>query len=257
MEMTTKQELLEEQISKWISEQVEKAGAHGVVVGLSGGIDSSVTAVLAKKAVANNSLGLIMPCQSSKEDEKFANLLAEKIDLRTEKVDLNPVFDKFLEVLPPACRGAKSNLKPRVRMATLYYFAAKFNYLVAGTGNKSEIITGYFTKYGDSGADILPLGDLLKSDVKKLAKSLHIPEEIIDREPTAGLWEGQTDEKELGLTYRELDEAIEAIKLQKAELLVPEVFWRISELIDRSKHKRQPIPIFKKNRLDVSKQKEN
>jgi len=247
--MTTKQDLLEDRISKWVSEQVEKAGAHGVVVGLSGGIDSSVTAALAKKAVANSALGLIMPCRSSKEDEELANLLAEKIDLRTEKVDLNPVFDKFLEVLPPACRGAKSNLKPRIRMATLYYFAAKFNYLVAGTGNKSEIITGYFTKHGDSGADILPLGDLLKSEVKEIAKSLQIPEEIIERAPTAGLWEGQTDEKELGLTYRDLDEAIEAIELRNAESLTPEVFRRASELIDRSKHKRQPIPIFRKEKV--------
>jgi len=244
--MATKQELLKEQISKWVSERIEKAGAHGIVVGLSGGIDSSVTAALAKKAAANNVLGLIMPCRSSKEDEELANLLAEKIDLRTEKIDLNPVFDKFMEALPPACRGAKSNLKPRIRMTTLYYFAAKFNYLVAGTGNKSEIITGYFTKHGDSGADILPLGDLLKSEVKELAKSLDIPEEIIEREPTAGLWEGQTDEKELGLTYRDLDKAIEAIELQSAESLPPEIFERASELIDKSKHKRQPIPIFKK-----------
>lgn len=245
--MTTEQELLEDQISKWICKQVEKAGAHGVVVGLSGGIDSSVTAALAKKAVANNAFGLIMPCKSSKVDEEFALLLADAIGLRTEKVELDSVLQQFLKVIPPACKGARTNLIPRLRMATLYYFAGKYNYLVVGTGNKSEIVTGYFTKHGDGGADILPLGNLLKSQIRELAKRLDIPVPIIEREPTAGLWEGQTDEKELKISYEDLDKAIDAIESQKADSLAPEIFLRVSELIDKSKHKRRPIPIFKKS----------
>jgi len=152
-------------ISKWIKEKVKEAGAEGVVFGLSGGVDSSLTAALAKKALGDKVLGLLMPCHSDPTDLEHARLLATKFDIETEYVDLGPVFDSLMASLPRGSDLAVANLKPRLRMATLYYFANSCNYLVAGSGNKSELTVGYFTKYGDGGADLLPLGDLLKCQV--------------------------------------------------------------------------------------------
>jgi hypothetical protein len=133
-----------EWISRWIRERVEEAGAEGVVVGMSGGVDSSVVAVLAKRGLGNKVLGLIMPCHSDPTSAKHAQLVATKFGIETEYVDLTPVFDRLVEALPPGDRVAVGNLKPRLRMATLYYFANSRNYLVVGTGNKSEIQVGYF-----------------------------------------------------------------------------------------------------------------
>jgi NAD+ synthase len=179
---------------------VEGAGAEGVVLGMSGGVDSSVVAVLAKKGLGDGVLGLILPCHSDPTDVEHAQRVATKFDIKTEYVDLTPIFGCLLKTLPPGGRLAVGNLKPRLRMATLYYYANSRNYLVMGTGNKCELACGYFTKYGDGGVDILPLGDLLKTQVRKLACELGIPEEIITKPPSAGLWEGQTDEGEMGIT---------------------------------------------------------
>ncbi len=232
-------------IVSWIREKVEEAGTRGIVVGLSGGVDSACVAVLSKMAVGDNVLGLILPCQSDPEDEKSARLVAEKFDIRVEKKVLDSVYEKFLEILTPADKISLANLKPRLRMATLYYFANSLNYLVAGTGNKSEISVGYFTKYGDGGVDILPLGGLLKTEVRELAKEVDIPQQIIDRAPSAGLWEGQTDEGELALSYEDLDKAIIAIEEgETEEFPSQEIVVKIKELIGASQHKRQPIPIY-------------
>ena len=130
-------------------------------------------------------------------------------------------------------------------MISLYYFASLKNYLVAGTGNKSEISVGYFTKYGDGGADILPLGDLLKSQVIEIARKLSLPEVIINKPPSAGLWAGQTDEEELKLNYEQLDQAILGITSDRSKGILPEVRSRVEELMKKSEHKRVPIPIFK------------
>lgn len=232
-------------ISQWIKEKVEEAGAEGVVLGLSGGVDSAVTAALAKKALGDKVLGLIMPCHSDPTDLEHARLVADKFALETECVDLSPVFDCLVASLPRGSPMAVANLKPRLRMATLYYFANSRNYLVAGTGNKSEITIGYSTKYGDGGVDILPLGDLLKSQVRELARQLGVPAEIIAKPPSAGLWAGQTDEGEIGLTYEELDRTILAIEKGDPKGCDEATLERVKAMMAASAHKRQPIPICK------------
>jgi len=234
---------LADRISDWIREKVEEAGAEGIVLGMSGGVDSSVLAVLAKRAMGDRMLGLIMPCYSDPPDVEHARLVAAKFDIETEYVDLTPVFDRSLETLPPGDRIAVGNLKPRLRMIVLYYFANSRHYLVAGAGNMSEITVGYTTKYGDSGVDLLPLGDLLKSQVRELARELGIPEEIIAKPPSAGLWEGQTDEGEMGITYEELDKAILAIESGDASGCDERTLARVREMMAASAHKRVPIPV--------------
>jgi NAD+ synthase len=239
-------------ISEWIKEKVEEAGAEGVVLGLSGGVDSSLTAALAKKAMGDKVLGLLMPCHSDPTDLEHAKLLATKFDIETEYMDLGPVFDSLMASLPRGSDMAVANLKPRLRMAILYYFANNHNYLVAGTGNKSELTVGYFTKYGDGGADILPLGDLLKYQVRELARELGVPEEIIAKPPSAGLWAGQTDEGEMGITYDELDRTISAIDLHRNSGEKGDIrgcdeatLEQVKAMMAASEHKRLPIPICK------------
>ena len=240
---------LSSEIANWIKLRVEQAQAKGVVVGLSGGLDSACVAILSKAALGSNVLGLILPCQSDPEDEKFARLVAGNIGLKTEKIVLDLTYDKLCESLPSAGRNISANLKPRLRMISLYYFASKLNYLVVGSGNKSELIVGYFTKYGDGGVDILPLGGLLKTEVRELAKELGVPDEIVKRTPSAGLWEGQTDESELGLSYEDLDKAIGALETGNTQdFSSQEVLDKVKELIRLSEHKRSSIPIFEKNR---------
>ncbi|MBI4721621.1 MAG: NAD+ synthase [Candidatus Stahlbacteria bacterium] len=234
---------LPDRISNWIRDKVIETHKEGVIVGLSGGIDSAVVAVLSKHSVGDKLLGIIMPCgYSNPEDEEDVNLLATTFDIRIEKIILTSIYDKLIEVLPPGPNRMQSNIKPRLRMLTLYYFANKLNYLVVGTGNKSEILTGYFTKYGDGGVDILPLGDILKTQVIELAKELRIPSKIIEKIPTAGLWEGQTDEGELGISYTELDKTILTIK--SGNYTETDLITKIKTLISESEHKRIPIPIF-------------
>jgi len=232
-----------ERISRWIKERVEEAGAEGVVVGMSGGVDSSVVAVLAKKGLGDRVLGLIMPCHSDPTSAKHARQVAAKFGIETEYVDLTPVFDRLLEALPPGDKLARGNLKPRLRMATLYYFANSRNYLVVGTGNKSEIKVGYMTKYGDGGVDLLPLGGLFKTQVRELARELGIPEEIITKPPSAGLWEGQTDEGEMGISYEELDKILAAIESGDTGGCDQETLARVRAMMAASRHKREPIPI--------------
>lgn len=204
-------EQLANKLTQWIKEQVLKAKKTGTVVGLSGGIDSAVVAVLCKRAFPDTTLAAILPCRSNKMDVIHAYKVAQKFDIRTELVELEPVYDSLLKILPQGDdyhkndKLAQANIKPRLRMISLYYLAAQLDYLVAGTGNRSEIAIGYYTKYGDGGVDILPLGNLVKRQVKELAEYLEIPRAIIDKPPSAGLWEGQTDEGEMGLTYNELD----------------------------------------------------
>jgi NAD+ synthase len=235
-----------ERISNWIRERVEEAGAEGVVLGMSGGVDSSLAAVLAQRGLGDGVLGLIIPCHSNPTDSEHARLVATEFGIKTEYVDLAPVFDCLLQALPHSRdRVAAGNLKARLRMAVWYYFANSRNYLVAGTGNKSEIKCGYFTKYGDGGVDILPLGDLLKTQVRELARELGIPEEIITKPPSAGLWEGQTDEGEMGITYEELDKVLVAIESGNTGHCDQEALARVRAMMAASQHKRDPIPICK------------
>ena len=235
---------LAERISEWLSEQVVGAGARGLVVGLSGGVDSACTAALAKRAVGDGVLGVILPCHSDPEDLRYASEVAQALSVETLTVDLGPAFDRLVSSLPAAGRMATANLKPRLRMATLYYLANDRNYLVAGTGNKSEIMIGYFTKYGDGGVDLEPLGELYKWQVRELARHLEVPSAVVERPPSAGLWPGQTDEDEIGLSYEELDEALAAIEQGDTTGIQPKVLARVEQMISASTHKRRIPPKF-------------
>lgn len=219
----------------WLKRKVKEAHRRGAVVGISGGVDSAVTARLCQKALGKNVLGLILPCHSSPADSVDARLIARMFKIKTKSIDLTKVFNTLGAVLPRANPKARANIKPRLRMLVLYYFANKLNYLVVGTDNKTEFMTGYFTKYGDGGVDLLPLGGLLKSEVSSLAHYLGIPPQIIDKPPSAGLWPGQTDEGELGISYPKLDAVLRSGATK--DLLV-------KRLIQSSAHKRELPKIF-------------
>jgi len=235
---------MKNRIVSWIKTQVKDAGAKGIVMGLSGGIDSAVVSALCREAVGRgNLLVLFMPCNSSPQDLKDAKLVAAKLKIRSKLVDLSSVYNDFLRILPPAPGLARGNLKPRLRMSTLYYFANKLNYLVCGTGNKSELMVGYFTKYGDGGVDILPIADLFKRQVRKLAQELKIPQGIIDKPPTAGLWQGQTDEKEMGITYNELDDILDKLCNNKKQCAASIKVNKIKKMYNNSEHKRKGAEI--------------
>lgn len=237
---------LAQDIGDWIKRQVRNAGKKGVVLGLSGGIDSSVVAALSKKALGDNALGLILPCNSNAVDEEFALKLARQFDINTKRIPLNNIFNGLISMLPDGSTIAKANLKPRLRMIVLYYFANTLDYLVAGTGNKSELSVGYFTKYGDGGCDILPLGGLLKIEVRKLAEELGIPKEIIKRPPSAGLWEDQTDEVEMGMCYEDLDSCLKAIEEKREHEVETIILEKTKVMIRNSSHKRENPPVFNK-----------
>ncbi len=235
-----------EQIVAWLREYRAAAGAAGFVLGLSGGVDSSTVAALAVRAVgAERVLGVLMPCHSLPEDAALAQLVAAAFSIPTLTIDLGPAYDALVTLLPPAESPLPAaNIKPRLRMATLYYLAQARNYLVLGSGNRTEIEVGYFTKHGDSGVDLLPIGGLYKTQVWELARELGVPEEIIRRPPTAGLWPGQTDEGEMGITYAELDRVLRAIRTGQTAEIDPEVLEKVRRMVARSVHKRALPPVY-------------
>src|SRR4030065_2592158 len=198
-------------LTSWVRDTLLVTGCKGVVLGMSVGMDSSVVAVLCKRAFSEATMGVIMSCHSSDVDKEHAELVAAKFHIPVKIVVLDEVFDTLIKALQgdgydaATKKLAENNIKPRLRMITLYYLANRLGYLVIGSSNRSELSVGYFTKHGDGGSDLMPLGNLVKSQVRDLARYLDIPREIIDKPPSAGLWEGQTDEAEMGLTYSELD----------------------------------------------------
>lgn len=235
-----------DQVSAWIKEQVDKSGGRGVVFGLSGGVDSAVVAALCRKVFpSGRCLGVYLPCQSDPGDRADALLVARTLDVAWMEVPLDGPFNCLLESL--GAEGgegdgglARANIKPRLRMIALYFLAALNGYRVVGTSNLSEWEVGYFTKYGDSAVDMYPLADFLKAEVQEMARLLQIPRKIIDKAPSGGLWPGQTDEGELGFTYRELDHF-----LQTGE--APEnVRKKIVAAIQHSEHKKKMPPRFVK-----------
>ncbi|MGB2828346.1 MAG: NAD(+) synthase [Dehalococcoidales bacterium] len=237
---------LADKLTSWIRDEVTAGGCRGVVTGMSGGIDSAVLAVLCQRAFPQSTLGVMMPCRSNPDDKAHALTVAEKFAIPTVEVALDSIYETFLRELPefkdnPELEHlAQANLKPRLRMVALYYIANQRRYMVAGSGNRSEIAIGYFTKHGDGGVDIMPLGNLVKSQVRELARHLGVPEAIIDKPPSAGLWEGQTDEAEMGVSYEELDGYV--LTGEASE----EVRQRIEKMMAGSAHKRSlpPIPEF-------------
>jgi NAD+ synthase len=236
---------MRKKIIVWLKSKIRNAQAKGAVIGLSGGLDSCVVGALAKQALGKNKvLGLLLPCHSQKQDLADAKLFTHKFGIKTKVIDLSDVYDILAKVLPQADRMTKANLRPRLRMLVLYYFARKLNYLVCGTSNKSELMAGYFTKFGDGASDILPIGGLLKTQVRKLAVELKIPQEIIAKPPTAGLWPGQTDESEMGITYAELDNILDRRQSRKKQILSLAKVKLVENLIRLSEHKRQKPAVF-------------
>ncbi|WP_027963549.1 NAD(+) synthase [Halalkalibacillus halophilus] len=221
-----------EQLVKWLQQTVDETKTKGLLVGLSGGIDSTVVAYLIKKAFPDSSLGVIMPCGSQSKDEEDAMLVVQESGIDKVKVDLTEQhqglftniqnqIDEKNEWNTSNQQLADANLRARLRMSTLYTIATNYNYLVVGTDNAAEWYTGYFTKYGDGGVDLVPLLHYTKSEVRELAKELGVPNAIIEKNPSAGLWEGQTDEQEMGVSYDSIDSFLNGddIDDQEAEII--------------------------------------
>ena len=262
---------LADQIASWLRFQMDQVGASRLVLGLSGGIDSAVVCALSTMATGPAQvIAAIMPIHSRPEDMRDAELVASAFEVVPRVIDLVPAHDALVAAMPgddasgledanvdlarQATRRqlALANIKPRLRMTSLYYLANRYNGLVVGTGNKTELAIGYFTKYGDGGVDILPLGDLDKTAVRGLARALGVPDPVISKAPSAGLWEGQTDEEEIGVTYEELDRALDSFAGgELEEPFDPITRDHISALVRASEHKRRAIPVFRRDSVDV------
>lgn len=244
-----------ETIHQFLRSHALGTGTDGVVVGLSGGIDSALVARLARDALgADHVLGVLLPDASFpepllRETEEYA----ESLGIEHRTVPIEPVESAYRALLPElADRISLGNVKARIRMTVLYAIARERRRLVVGTGNKSEILLGYFTKYGDGGVDLLPLGDLYKTDVRAIAEELGLPAAVRERAPTAGLWEGQTDEGELGISYAEVDQILYGLEQLRSEEEIAQAtgfaLARVREVSDRVvrfRHKRRPPPIPK------------
>lgn len=197
-------------IVDFIRVRTKEAGVKGAVVGISGGIDSALTAYLTVESLGKeNVLGIHMPelNLTSAEDVLDATEVAERLGIEFKTIDISGPLTSYMEAIPDSGKfnHANGNLKARIRMSILYYYANIMGRMVMGTGNKTEILLGYFTKYGDGGVDLEPIGDLYKSEVREMSRLVGVPMEIIDKAPSAGLWEGQTDEAELGISYEQVD----------------------------------------------------
>jgi NAD+ synthase len=237
---------LADQIAGWLQERLDAAGAAGFVCGLSGGVDSATAAALAVRAVdAEHVLAVLMPCHSVAEDAALGQLVADIFGISTITVDLCAPYDTLMAALPLSEHPlALANVKPRLRMIALYYLTPDRNYLVLGSGNKTELLVGYFTKYGDGGVDLLPLGDLYKTQVWELARELGVPTEVVERAPSAGLWPGQTDEGEMGITYRELDRVLAAIEQDDTSDIERTTLEKVQRMMACAAHKLVMPPIF-------------
>ncbi|MBY9009238.1 MAG: NAD+ synthase [Candidatus Lokiarchaeota archaeon] len=237
-------------IQNWISNYVKSANAENIIVGLSGGIDSAVTAALCIKALGKkNIFGLGLPCGSLSQDLEDAKLVAKSLEIDFTVLDLNPAYEKFLSLISPIYKKnniANANLKPRLRMTALYFYGqTKGKSLIAGTSNRAELAIGYFTKYGDGAVDFEPIASLYKQEVRKLAKILSIPKKIITKPPSAGLWAGQTDEDEIGLTYDIIDEILYRIDYNmNFDGLNDEDIQIVRELMSAARHKLKMPSMF-------------
>jgi NAD+ synthase len=242
-------------IRQFIRAHGTAGGVEGVVVGLSGGIDSALVARLARDALGpKRVLGVLLP------DAGFPRALLEETETYAEglgiehrTISIAPFLETFRATLPEVSdRLTLGNAAARFRMVVGYTIAREHRRLVVGTGNKSEILLGYFTKYGDGGVDLLPIGDLYKTQERELARALELPEAVRARAPTAGLWEGQTDEEELGISYDDVDQILHGLEQLRtpAEIAAATGFPRarvddVVHRVERNRHKRRPPPIPK------------
>ena len=228
---------------EFIKSVLADSGAKGIVYGNSGGKDSALVGILCK-AACENTVGIIMPCSTKRnydEDAVDAKEVAQQYSIETRTVDLTPVKEAEINALAGITElnnSALSNMAPRIRMLTLYAIAASENRLVAGTGNRSEAYVGYFTKWGDGAHDFNPIADLTVTEIYEFLRYLHAPEFIIKKAPSAALFDGQTDESEMGITYSELDAYIAGNAVDKDK----------AKIIDRlhvvSEHKRKGIQTY-------------
>ena len=227
----------------FIQSVLSESGAKGIVYGNSGGKDSALVGILCK-AACDNTVGIILPCTSKRnydEDTADAKEVAEKYNIETRTVDLTPVKEAELKALDGVAimnAAALANIAPRLRMLTLYALAAAENRLVAGTGNKSEAYVGYFTKWGDGAHDFNPIADLTVTEIYEFLRYLDAPKCIIEKAPSAALFDGQTDETEMGVSYAELDSYLsgEAIPADKKKI--------IERMHKASEHKRKEIAVY-------------
>lgn len=228
---------------KFIQDKMHESGASGIIFGNSGGKDSALVGILCKYA-CENVLGVIMPCESKRnfgEDMEDGLKVAEKFNIENITVDLTETKKAIcssIEKSAEITQQASKNIAPRLRMTTLYAIGQSKNYLVAGTGNKSERYMGYFTKWGDGAFDLNPIADLTVTEIYEFLKFLDAPENIIKKAPSAGLFEGQTDEAEMGVTYREIDEYISTGDGTKEAIEKIEKAHKISE------HKRRMPDVY-------------
>lgn len=242
-------------ISDWMDEYSEKAGTDGFVIGLSGGIDSSVMACLSVESAGNeNVIGVSIPIQTRKDMMTDAEKLASNLGIRLITINLEKTYIDTIEAMAQAgvtiTDIIQANVKARLRMTALYGVANSVNYLVAGTGNLSELMVGYCTKYGDGGVDIEPLGNYYKGEVYKLAELMpEIPNNVKTKAPSADLWVGQTDEEELGMTYPELDEVLKALTSRSSSKLdkIPiDRITKVEKMIQAAHHKNNPPPKYER-----------
>jgi NAD+ synthase len=246
--------LLRRILTAFIANEVRKVGVERVVVGLSGGVDSALSCMLAAEALGpNNVLAIKMPYRtSSPESRAHADLVIAKAGVASLEIEITPQIDAYFARFPDADRVRQGNKMARERMSILYDHSARWQALVLGTSNKTELLLGYGTLHGDMASAVNPLGDLYKTQVWALAAHVGVPPEIVHKQPTADLWAGQTDEAELGFGYREVDQLLYCmvdLRYSRAELLAagfPEAFVRrVSEMVRNSQFKRR-LPIIAK-----------
>lgn len=218
-----------------------KVAEKDVIIGISGGIDSSVVLKIASLAIPHSRIHpFFLPERETYEsDHKDVEDLMSQDDIQYNTTFIDPIVDIYRRSLNLESRVALANLKSRIRMTILYYYSNAYDGIVLGTTNRTEYFTGYYTKFGDGACDLEPIMHLYKMQVKEIATFLDVPEHIISKPPTAGLWAGQTDESELGITYRDLDEVLKAMDSGNAEE-GSENYRKVAELIRRSEHKRRP-----------------
>ena len=240
------------QRTEFICDILKSAGAEGIVYGNSGGKDSALVGILCKMA-CNNTLGLIMPCGSRRNyemDRADAEKIAKQFNIDTRFIDLSSVKDALTKAIGEETHlnnMAFTNIAPRLRMTTLYAVAASENRIVAGTGNRSEGYMGYFTKWGDGAFDFNPISDLTVTEIFEFLRYLNAPDFILSKAPSAGLFDGQTDEDDMSVTYRSIDEFLLAGKTSKNDLAVIEKFHKSSE------HKRKmPLTYEEKNSINIA-----
>jgi NAD+ synthase len=248
-------------LKKFLVDQLQKSGLSGYVVGLSGGIDSSLSASLAAAAVGpERVLGVIMPYRTSAASSKADALeLVSTLGIEHREVDISPMIDAYYDRIEPDIRVRAGNKMARERMAVLFDLAHEMNRLVLGTGNRTEFCLGYTTVYGDAACSVNPIGELYKSEVRLLAREMGLPEVIQAKPPSADLWADQTDEGEIGVTYREIDTILRLIiddrvssrsALEKAGLSRSNID-RVVDLINRNAFKRVPPPVAGLGRAEV------